>query len=163
MFGIDTPGKFLAKAQRNCARLRDDISDPEAALDAVLTLHHLPEWIWARWLKNDLIAQQELGVRSLKDFWSLVFAECPSATLIQELANGAKHCAPVHSTEKVDGYGQGPYGIGPFGMPYLLVDNGETISTATDRYKIASSEVFSVEEYWIRFCTRWGLLESSMN
>ena len=35
---------------------------------------------------------------------------------------GTKYCRPVHSTEHVAGFGIGPFAIGPYGAPYLLID-----------------------------------------
>jgi hypothetical protein len=45
--------------------------------------------------------------------------------VLRSLTNGTKHLRPTNfSTQRVEGFGSGPFGIGPFGNPYLLIDYG---------------------------------------
>jgi hypothetical protein len=118
MFSIDTPTDFLNKVKRDRDALDQDISDAGLALNCVLSSYHLHEWVWARWLKGK--APYKIGatiIRNKGDFTAWLDSNCPHFALLQDLANGSKHCRPVHSTQKIAGFGMGPYGIGPWGAP----------------------------------------------
>jgi hypothetical protein len=66
-----------------------------------------------------------------------------------------KYCAPVHSTEKIEGFGMGPYGIGPFGASYLLIDLGAEKAPA-DRWLVASDMLREIVKFWDRFFEQYG-------
>ena len=127
MFGITSAYQFFKKACEDYERVERDIADPGAALNCILSFYHLHEWVWARWLKLRPDVQVMLGIRRRKkgEFTDWLDAKCPHFGLLQELANGTKHCRPVHSTQHVKGFGRGPFGFGPFGAPYLLIDLGD--------------------------------------
>jgi hypothetical protein len=102
-------------------------SSARLALNCILTAYHLHEWVWGGWVKSDAKLQATLGVKTKKDFLAWIDRAWPWFSLIQDLANGAKHFGrpPGIQTSKVEGYGQGPYGVGPYGEGYLLIDLGE--------------------------------------
>ena len=104
MFGITSAYRFFEKVQEDYARVEADIADPGAAINCFLSLYHLHEWVWARWLKQRQDIQTKLGIRKDKrDFIAWLDTNCPRFTLLQELANGTKHCLPVHATEQIEG------------------------------------------------------------
>lgn len=95
----------------------------------------------------------KLGIRNNKrEFIEWLDTNSPNFELLQKLANGTKHCTPVHSTNKVAGYGQGPYGIGPYGAPYLLIDLGDSVDNAK-RYLVASTILGEIVQFWEIFFT----------
>jgi hypothetical protein len=161
MFGVTSAYRFFEKVRGDHGRVEADISDPGAALNCILSLYHLHEWVWARWLKRRSDVQATLGIRKGKGtacgsrrnkgtFIAWLDANCPHFTLLQELANGTKHCSPVHPTEHVAGYGRGPWGVGPFDAPYLLIDLGEEYP-AGERYLVASAVLKSIMDFWSEF------------
>ena len=161
MFGITSAYRFFKKACGDYAQVETDIADPNAALNSILSLYHLHEWVWAKWLKQRVDAQAKLGIRrDKKDFTAWLDTNCPHFSLLQELANGTKHCRPVHSTEHVAGYGLGPYGIGPFGKPYLLIDLGEELDPAV-RYLVASAVLKDIMDFWGSFFSTHGIVDDA--
>jgi hypothetical protein len=139
MFGITSAYRFFERFGPITPRVEADIADPGAALNCILSLYHLHEWVWARWLKQRPNVQATLGIRKdIESFKAWLDEKCPHFTLVQELANGTKHCRPVYSTKHVKGYGRGPYGIGPFWSPYLLIDLGQK-NTSAEHYLVASA------------------------
>ena len=73
------------KAREDYARVESDISDPVAAMNCILSLYHLHEWVWARWLKGRHEVQTELGIRSIRgEFVVWLDQNCPHFTLLQD-------------------------------------------------------------------------------
>ena len=47
LFGITTVEDFFQKVcVKNYARIEEDIDDPGAAMNCILSLYHLHEWVW---------------------------------------------------------------------------------------------------------------------
>src|ERR1700716_2244889 len=95
-------------------------------------------------------------VNDKSSFVAWLEAACPHFALLQQLTNGTKHCAPVHSTRKIAGYGMGPYGIGPFGASYLLIDLGAELSGA-HRWLVASDMLREIVKFWEQFFEQYDL------
>jgi hypothetical protein len=151
MFSIETPTDFFRKVEKNLEALDRDIADAGLALNCVPSSYHLHEWVWARWLKDKAPCKLDgTIIRDKRDFVAWLEKNCPHFTVVQELANGTKHCRPVHSTKKIAGYGMGPYGIGPWGAPYLLVDLGDSLPNH-ERYLVASDVLRAVVAFWKKF------------
>ena len=151
IFAIKTARDIQAKAQEDIQLLLEKIDDSGRAMNAILSAYHLHEWIWAQWLKAE--APKKFNgalIRDKKDFLAWLDVTCPHFELLQELANGSKHCIPVHSTQEIAGYGRGPYGIGPYGAPYLLIDKGSSLPIA-ERWLVASEMLAAIGAYWTKF------------
>ena len=124
-------------------------------MNAVTGLYHMHDWLWAKWLKD--IKPVELDgatINSKTDLLRSLDANCPHFKLIQQLANGAKHACYVDAGGKIEGYGAGPYGIGPFGKAYLLIDLGK--GKGTDRYLVASTVILTAGQYMVDLSKRLG-------
>ena len=156
IFSIDTPEAFLAKAEADVAVLNAAIADPSLAINAFLSLYHLHEWVWARRLKAT--APFDLDgtiIRSKGEFVAWCDGHCPNFALIQDVANGTKHCSPRGGNcHAVSGYGSGPYGVGPYGMSYLLIDLGE--AAGEDRWKVAHVVAQETATFWRTFIVSWA-------
>jgi hypothetical protein len=150
MFGITSAYRFFEKARADFALVQTNIADPGAAMNCTLSLYHLHEWVWAKWLKRRPDALAALGIRDKDAFITWLDENCPHFSLLQELANGTKHCSPVHSTQHVQGYGRGPFGIGPYGAPYLLIDLSEEYPPA-ERYLVANNVLEEIMNFWTNF------------
>jgi hypothetical protein len=131
--------------------VNDDIADAGRAMNCILSAYHLHEWIWARSFKDTRpLILDGVTIHEKKDFVNWLSMNCPHFDLLQEFANGTKHCAPVHSTGQIKGFGRGPFGIGPFGKAYLLIDLGHD-NPSNRRYLVASTVLNQVVEYWENF------------
>ena len=157
-FGITTAEDFFRKVCTDYERALKDIADPYAAMNCILSLYHLHEWVWWCWLKGRDDVLSALDIRdNEEDFRRLLEKHCPHFDLLRELANGTKHFRikkrqRIDHTQRGAGYGNGPYGIGPWGTSYLLVDLGEDEEPAT-RYLTVSKVLKGILEYWRSFFT----------
>ncbi|MCB9947565.1 MAG: hypothetical protein H6842_07035 [Rhodospirillaceae bacterium] len=157
MFGITTAYRFYEKASSDFGDVQTDIADPRSAMNCILSLYPLHEWVWARWLKKRPDVQMKLQLRNKDSFDKWLDSNCPHFTLLQDLANGTKHCKPVHPTQKIEGFGHGPFGVGPFGMPYLLIDQGAQCSP---RYLVASDVLADQMAFWQIFFSTHQIVDS---
>jgi hypothetical protein len=132
MFDIVTSRDFRAKLEADYVDFQKDIGSARLALNCIITAYHLHEWVWADWLKKDTTTQQTLGLKN-KDksgFADWLESQWPDFKLVKELTNGGKHFRSETDTKKISGFGQGPYGIGPYGHPYLLIFRSNRLTTA---------------------------------
>jgi hypothetical protein len=151
MFAITNAAEFFAKVKDDFAALEEKIDDSGRAMNCILSAYHLHEWVWAHLLKAT--TPRTLGSAMVNDKSSFVAwleTACPHFLVLQQLTNGTKHCAPVHPTKKIAGYGMGPYGIGPFGASYLLIDLGPNIASP-DRWLVANSMLREIVDFWEMF------------
>jgi len=153
MFGITMASDFFGKVQADLAAFEADVSNQTTAINGILSAYHLPEWVWARWLKSQ--CQKQLRGQFVIDkqsFIGWVAVQCPNFDLLQQLANGSKHCSPVTTpTERIAGDGVGPYGIGPYGRPYLLIEVADGQGVAGSRYTTGDTVLSEVVEFWRSF------------
>ena len=148
MFAIETAKEFFDKVKQDRDALNGDIADSGRAINCILSSYHLHEWVWANWLKKKCpFKLRGKLIRDKEAFLGWLDKNCPHFSVLQELANGSKHCRPVHSTGKVSGYGMGPYGIGPYGAPYLLIDLGSHLA-GDERYLVVSTTLNQIVEFW---------------
>ena len=148
MFGITTAADFREKSARDNAALQADVSNADLAINAILSAYHLHEWVWGLVLKPMKPAIVRGAVlRDYQAWKSWLTTHCPHFSLLEELANGSKHCVPVNSADKVEGYGQGPYGFGPYGKPYLLIDNGQGLPPNV-RWLVGNRVVREATDFW---------------
>jgi hypothetical protein len=147
IFGIDTIDEYLAFCTEIVAELEHDQDNVLRAFAAILALNHIPDWLQ---YKLTVTQRNVLGLTAsqvgdpVKDYFEALYADIKR---VREIANGFKHLRPVHSTQKVAGYGQGPYGIGPYGAPYLLIDLGDD-KLANERWDVGFSLCKRVLEWW---------------
>lgn len=137
VFDLTNARDYKKKVEADLDEFLNAIADPYKAINACTSTFHLYEWLWAHNLKpmNPPTVRGKI-FRQREDFLQWLDQNCPYFPLVQQLANGSKHATPVHSSRKVAGYGEGPYGIGPYDSTYLLVDLEE--GSGLDRYKVAS-------------------------
>jgi hypothetical protein len=158
MFAITNAAEFFAKVREDLVALEQKIDDSGRAMNCILSTYHLHEWVWSYLLKPTI--PRKLGSMMVSDkssFIALLETACPHFRLLQQLTNGTKHCAPVHPTAKIEGYGMGPYGIGPPGTSYLLIDQGEEIPGA-DRWVVASEMLRKIVTFWDEFFEQHSLM-----
>ncbi|MBX6320372.1 MAG: hypothetical protein IRY94_00935 [Rhodospirillaceae bacterium] len=155
VFAITNAKEFREKVEEDLGELAKDIANSSRAMNATLSTYHLHEWLWSHVLKRKKPVTLGGSVISSKaDFVSWLAHNCPHFTLLQQLANGSKHAYPVNGS-KVAGFGQGPYGIGPYSAPYLLlIDLGAGV--ITNRYLVASTVICQAGDFMVSLAKSHG-------
>ncbi len=132
LFGMETINDYLALCEEAVKAFEEEQDSVLKGFTAILALNHLPDWLRYKLTQAD---RQSLGFAdpasgaSVKCFFE---NQNEDLKLLRQIANGFKHLQPDHSTERIAGYGEGPWGIGPCGAPYLLIDPG-TEKDASER------------------------------
>lgn len=153
VFAITNAREFREKVEEDLDELAKDIGNSSRAMNAAISTYHLHEWLWGHVLKPK--RPVTLGtsiIRSKDEFVSWLEHNCPHFTLLQELANGSKHAYPVNGS-KVAGFDQGPYGVGPFSAPYLLIDLG---TNTTARYLVATNVIREAGDFMVNLAKSHG-------
>lgn len=157
MFSISTAGDFLQKLQEDYSAFQQDFANAGKAMNCISSGYHIHEWVWAKWMKP--IKPKNIDgkmIRDISDFVNYLDGACPHFKLVQDLTNGSKHLTHVSSTRRVSGFGRGPYGVGPFGKAYLLIDLGED-RPLNERYLTAHKMLGAVVEFWKTFFQKHGI------
>jgi len=164
IFAIQSAGDFLGKLEGDVALLMEDVADSGLAMNGILAAYHIHEWLWAGWLKPKApVPVRGTMIRNKEDLRSWLDKDCPHFKVIQDLANGSKHCRPVaYGASEVSGYGRGPYGVGPFGTPYLLIDLGTDHPPAA-RWLVAHSLLTAVAEFWRGLFNEIGVTQAGLD
>lgn len=155
MFDISTSNDFYAVLVQDFDDFMDNQSSSRHALHCAITAYHLHEWVWGDWLGTDFNAWKTLGIRDKDSFLKWIDGVCPWFPTIHALANGTKHFIRNQNfdSQKIQGFGQGPFGIGPYGQGYLLIDFGE--GAAEHRYKTARDLLEVVLRFWRDFFMKY--------
>ncbi|MBZ5510516.1 MAG: hypothetical protein LAN70_05025 [Acidobacteriia bacterium] len=151
MFDISSSQDFYAMLVQDFDEFIEDQQSSRRAIHCAITAYHLHEWVWGDWLGTDYLTRKALSIRDKESFLAWIDKACPWFSSIQALANGSKHFIrkPGFDTQKIQGYGQGPYGVGPYGQPYLLIDFGE--QAAEHRFYPAGALLEVVVRFWRDF------------
>ena len=147
LFGVESVGDYLRLCEGAVAALSEDQASVLKGFTSILALNHFSDW-----LRYKLSADERttLGLTSNKpgdtvidDFESLN----GDLKLVRSLANGFKHLRPIDPTSKIEGYGLVPYGVGPYGSPYLLIDLGDDKEPG-DRWVVGVDLCQRVLKWW---------------
>jgi hypothetical protein len=150
MFDIITSRDFLGKLEADYKDFKAQSDSARYALNCIITAYHLHEWVWGDWLKTDYATWKKLIIRDKASFKEWLDGAWSGFAVVQSLANGAKHFVRQIEveTERIAGYGSGPYGVGPYGKPYLLLDYG---AAATERWQTAEQVIDGAVVFWRSF------------
>jgi len=93
VFLISTPRNMFEKMKSEYKDFKKNPSSSRHAINFVLTAHHLREWVWKAYLKNDEVMRYKIknDINSAKDFYKFVNNECNEMKYMKELANNSKH------------------------------------------------------------------------
>jgi hypothetical protein len=160
IFNIESITDYLDFCRQTVAELAKDQANVVRGFSAVLALNHIPDW-----LKYKLSSSQRsmLGLSDVvgtpvKNHFEAMDNDL---ALIRSVANGFKHLQPMHSTTKrISGYGQGPFGVGPYGESYLLIDRGENCEPS-GRWVVGLSLCKKSLDFWTQ--TLSPILEEKRN
>jgi hypothetical protein len=153
MCDIVTSRDLLCKLEAGHAEFKSNPDSARHALNCIITAYHLHEWVWGDWLKTDYDAMCKLGIRSqLSSFAEWLERQWLDFGIVRDLTNGAKHFnrSTKLETQRVAGYGIGPFGVGPYGRPYLLIDRGAQKSDRA-RWRTADELIDEAVGFWRSF------------
>lgn len=125
LFGIETVGNYLVLCTAAVDELKEQQDSVLKGFTAILALNHLPDWLEHKVSAERLARVGIVFHDDLKKKRCTIESANHDLKLVWRIANGFKHLRPVHSTQRIAGYGTGLYGIGPYGAPYLLIDLGD--------------------------------------
>lgn len=147
MFGIDTIADYLAFCAEAVAEFERDQDNVLRAFAAILSLNHIPDWLRYK-LTEDERKALALPVSKAGECVQRHFeGQNNDLQQLRDIANGFKHLRPTHSTDVISGFGRGPYGIGPFGESYLLLDRGDHLPV-NERWDVGLSLCKRTLEWW---------------
>lgn len=124
MFEIRNSADYYAMLVEDFDEFMRQPQSSRCAIHCAITAYHMHEWVWHDWLKDRDDIKAKLGLTDIASFRRYlrggVWLE-----ILREIANGSKHFKKqAFDTQLVRGYGQGPFGVGPYGHGYLLIDLG---------------------------------------
>jgi hypothetical protein len=152
MFDISTSRDFHAKLKADFDDLMKQPDSARLAVNCIITAFHLHEWVWGDWLKTDHATWKKLGIRDKESFLEWLYRAFPYFGYVEALANGTKHFNRNQDfdTTRVTQDEDGPFLVG---MPYLLVDFGE--SAGAMRWMAATHLIHAVVGFWDGFFARY--------
>jgi hypothetical protein len=127
MFDIRNSRDFLEKLFQDYEDLSNEPDSARLAINAAITAYHLAEWVWGDWLKTDFETWRRLSIRDEVSFKAWIDKNCFYFPVMQRITNGSKHFIKkeAENTLKSGGWGEGAYGVGPYGKGSLQVDVGD--------------------------------------
>ncbi len=149
MFDIITSHDFLSKLEADYTDFKAQPDSARHALNCIISAYHLHEWVWGDWLKTDYTTWGELSIRNLETFEGWLVREWPGFALTRDLTNSSKHFVrnTGPETQRIAGYGSGPYNVGRYGQPYLLIDLGADKS-GPERWLTAEQLIDEAIVFW---------------
>lgn len=150
MFNLNSSQDFYAMLIEDFDDFMAEPTSVRRALHCAITAYHLHEWVWGDWLKTDQTVQKALGINNKKNFIAWIDNASPWFCVIQNLANGTKHFIRNQDfkTTEIQGYGQGPYDVGPYGKGYLLIDFGVN---SEPQFRSAAQLLEVIVKFWRDF------------
>ena len=124
-------------------------------MNCAITAHHMHDWFWTDFLKDDDALRRRLGIGNKKsDFAAWAGRKSVWFTIVQGISNGSKHFIRQYDEgiERVAGFGMGGFGQGPFGQSYLAID----MQTEDARYLPLSQVFEAVIRFWRDFLKACG-------
>lgn len=126
-------------------------------MNCAITAHHVHDWVWNDYLKNDEETRKRMGIEKDKnDFAKWIDNHSVWFGIVQEISNGSKHFGRRASfeTRRVAGYGMGGYGVGSYGRPYLVIDHGE--EAGVHQFMLVPDLLEVVVRFWRDFLRNYS-------
>jgi hypothetical protein len=123
-------------------------------MNCAITAYHMADWVWGDFVKGDAALKAKLGIKDKNGFMAWIDSQTVWYGLVQSISNGSKHFIRENAkgTQKVQGYGMGAFGQGPFGMSYLAIE----VSQAAPKNMELSMLFEVVVTFWRDFLTQHG-------
>lgn len=90
---IISPRHMFEKMKLEFEDFKQDPQSSRHAINFVLTAHHLKEWVWKSYLRDNTELRNKVSPLSQnqKSYNSFLISECKEMKFIHELANNIKH------------------------------------------------------------------------
>jgi hypothetical protein len=147
MFDLENARDFYAKLLAEFDDFMGDQSSARHAMNCAITAHHMYDWVWVDFLRDDVALRARLGIGNrLSEFASWCEEKSAWFAVVQQISNGTKHFIRknAESFEEIGGFGGGGFGQGPFGESYLALD----MQTEHVRYLPLSHIFEAVVRFW---------------
>lgn len=157
MFDIRNSRDFYAKLLSDFDDFMENRDSARHAMNCAITAHHMHDWVWNDYSKNDETTRKRIGISKDKnEFIKWIDANSIWFGMVQELSNGSKHFGRRASfeTRRVAGYGMGGYGVGPYGNSYLEIDHGE--GAGEHGFMVVADLLEVVIRFWRDFLRRYS-------
>jgi len=154
MFDMNNSRDFYQKLLEDFDDFMGQQDSARHAMNCAITAHHLADWVWGDFVKSDAVLKAKLAVKDKEDFMCWIDTQTVWYGLVQGISNGSKHFIRKagEGTVKIQGFGMGGYGQGPFGMSYLAIQVSET-----DPKNLTIAELLEVViRFWRNFLRTLG-------
>ena len=155
MLDINNSIDFYAKLLAEFDDFMEDQASARCAMNCAITAHHMHDWVWSDFLKEDDGARMRLGIGHKKsEFAAWISEKSIWFAMVQGISNGSKHFIRQYDDriEKIAGYGMGSFGQGPYGQTYLAIDTHAEHA----RYLPLSHVFEAVVRFWRDFFKACG-------
>jgi hypothetical protein len=158
MFDINNSREFYQKLLEDFDDYMHHLDSARHAMNCAITAHHMADWVWGDFIKGDAALKAKLGLKDKDDFMRWIDSQTVWYGVVQGLSNGSKHFIrkAAEGTQKVEGWGMGGYGQGPYGMSYLAIE----VSATEPRYLPMDQLLEVVIRFWRDFLRMYGPYES---
>ena len=154
MFDINNARDFYQKLLEDFDDYMQRPDSARHAMNCAITAHHMADWVWGDFVRGDASLKAKLGIKKKQDFMAWIDGQTVWYGLVQSISNGSKHFIRENAkgTQKVQGYGMGGFGQGPYGMSYLAIEVSQT-----DPKNMEVSMLFEVViRFWRDFLLQHG-------
>jgi hypothetical protein len=154
MFDINNARGFYQKLLDDFDDFMQQLDSARHAMNCAITAHHMADWVWGDFVKCDAALKAKFGLKYKNDFMAWIDSQTVWYGLVQSISNGSKHFIRENAkgTQKVQGFGMGGYGQGPYGISYLAIE-----VSPTDPKTMEVSMLFEVViRFWRDFLTHHG-------
>jgi hypothetical protein len=154
MFDINNSRDFYQKLLEDFDDYMQQQDSARHAMNCAITAHHMADWVWGDFVKGDATLKVRLGVKDKGDFMAWIDSQTVWYGLVQSISNGSKHFIRENAkgTQKIEGFGMGGYGQGPFGMSYLAIE----VSPTEPKNMTVSMLLEVVIRFWRDFLLQHG-------
>ena len=92
MLNINNSCDFYRKLLDEFDDFMADLDSARHAMNFAITAHHLHEWVWNDYLKDDAAILSRMNIRTEKrEFMRWIDTQSPWFSMVQEISNGSKH------------------------------------------------------------------------
>lgn len=151
-----TPRDMLDKMKLEYDDFKSNPKSSRHAINFVLTTHHLKEWIWKSYLKDNKNLRESISsqIQSKESYHSFLNSACKEIKLVRELANNIKHFystknGRIQETTEQKTWEEISCTWDNYHIPWGY--EGLIIITKDNRW-ISALDVFQqVHDYWVNF------------
>ncbi|MGT2437805.1 hypothetical protein ACU4GH_20530 [Bradyrhizobium betae] len=154
MFDINNASDFYQKLLEDFDDFMDRLHSARHAMNCAIAAHHMADWVWGDFVKSDAALKARLGVKDKAEFMAWIDSKTIWYQVVQSISNGSKHFIRENAkvTQTVEGWGEGGWGPGPFGMPHLAIE----LSPTAPKNMEVSMLLEVVIRFWRDFLTQYG-------